>query len=71
MKLRTFHMCTKQAHILYWASEINQQFLLNLHSLARVEVFIVVKMRIVVFCNMMLYGAQNFKEHTGKGSVVQ
>ena len=60
-------MCSKQAHILYWASEINKHFLLNLQSLARLEVFIAVKLWITVFCNMMLQGAQHFKEAYGKG----
>jgi hypothetical protein len=60
-------MCNKQAHILYWASEINKQFLLNLKTLARLEVFIAVKLRIMVFCNMMLQGAQHFKETYVKG----
>jgi hypothetical protein len=41
---------TIQAHIRYWASDINQQFL------ARLEVFIAVIVRIVVFCNMILCG---------------
>jgi hypothetical protein len=58
MKSCTFHVRNKQAHILYWSSKINQQFLLNLHTPARLEVFIAVKLRIVVYCN------------TGKGLVV-
>jgi hypothetical protein len=60
-------MCNKQAHILYWASEINQQYLLNLHSLARLEFFTVVKLRILVVCNMMLRGAKHFKGMYWKG----
>jgi len=64
-------MCNKKAHILYWASEINKQFLLNLHSVARLEVFTAVKLMILVFCNMMLHGAQCFKGTYWKGLVVQ